>query len=133
MCAYQGNLCARDDENPSAFTGPEFHDFDIAAVGLGFHHFDDPDLAARRLVARLKPGGVLVIIDFLPHHAMDGLHPATATVTHHGFSEERIREVFANGGAIHDFRIEDIGNVVFHRDGKEPMRRRLFIARGTKA
>jgi SAM-dependent methyltransferase len=71
MHAYQGNLCVPDDPNPAALTAPEFSEFDIAAVGLGFHHFDDPSLAARRLAERLKTGGVLMILDFLPHDKMD--------------------------------------------------------------
>lgn len=71
MHAYQGNLCVPEDPNPSAFTSPEFYNFDIAAVGLGFHHFDDPELAAKRLAERLRPGGVLVILDFLPHGKFD--------------------------------------------------------------
>jgi SAM-dependent methyltransferase len=71
MHAYQGNLCVPDDPNPAAFTSPEFSNFDVAAVGLGFHHFDDPTLAARRLAERLKTGGVLMILDFLPHDKPD--------------------------------------------------------------
>ena len=71
MRAYQGNLCNPGDPNPPALASPEFFDFDIAAVGLGFHHFDDPKLAARRLAERLKPGGVLMILDFLPHDELD--------------------------------------------------------------
>ena len=67
MRAYQGNLCDPEDPAPAALASPSFFDFDIAAVGLGFHHFDDPTLAARRLVERLKPGGVLLVLDFLPH------------------------------------------------------------------
>ena len=46
---------------------PEFYDFDIAAVGLGWHHFTDPAFAAKQLSKRLKVGGTLLIIDFLPH------------------------------------------------------------------
>lgn len=71
MRAYQGNLCVPEDPNPASLTSPEFYDFDIAAVGLGFHHFDDPKLAARRLAERLKVGGVLMILDFLPHEKPD--------------------------------------------------------------
>jgi hypothetical protein len=37
MFAYQGNLCVPEDESPAAFSGAEFYNFDIAAVGLGFH------------------------------------------------------------------------------------------------
>jgi len=71
MHAYQGNLLAPDDLSPSALASPNFFNFDIAAVGLGLHHFDDPALAARRLVERLRPGGVLLVLDFLPHGKMD--------------------------------------------------------------
>jgi SAM-dependent methyltransferase len=71
MHAYQGNLCDPTDPNPTALAAPEFSNFDIAAVGLGFHHFDDPALAARRLAERLKTGGVLMILDFLPHDKPD--------------------------------------------------------------
>jgi hypothetical protein len=71
MHAYQGNLCVADDPSPAAFASPEFSSFDVAAVGLGFHHFDDPSLAARRLAERLKTEGVLVILDFFSHDKMD--------------------------------------------------------------
>jgi hypothetical protein len=39
MRAYQGNLIVADDPNPAAFSSDNFFNFDIAAVGLGFHHF----------------------------------------------------------------------------------------------
>lgn len=157
MIAYQGDLCVPSDEDPEAFKDPKFFYFDMACVGLGFHHFDDPSLAAKRLVARLKSGGVLVIIDFLPH----GAHPdsdhhhhghghghghghsdeqrdeegeaekkALKTVTHHGFSEERIQEIFVEAGAGNQFALEKMGEVTM---GMRHGKRHLFMARGTKA
>lgn len=71
MHAYQGNLCVPSDPEPEALAAPTFFNFDIAAVGLGFHHFDDPALAAQRLVKRLNPGGVLLVLDFLTHDKLD--------------------------------------------------------------
>lgn len=67
MLAVQGNLLDANKPSPLELAGKEFFEFDIAAVGLGFHHFDDPALAAKRLAERLKTGGVLFIVDFLPH------------------------------------------------------------------
>lgn len=67
MHAVQGNLLDPNDPAPAALAGQEFFEFDIAVVGLGFHHFDDPALATRRLAERLKKGGVLMIVDFVPH------------------------------------------------------------------
>ncbi|GAB1312285.1 hypothetical protein MFIFM68171_02495 [Madurella fahalii] len=134
MRAYQGNLCAASDPDPPPFASAEFFDFDVAAVGLGFHHFDDPALAARRLAARLKTGGVLVILDFLPHGEIDPAHPASSTVTHHGFSVEQIKRIYEEAGVGKDFGLEEVGVVFFHGTADEPgMKRKIFIARGTKA
>lgn len=134
MHAYQGNLCDSSDPSPSALAGPEFFGFDVAAVGLGFHHFDDPSLAAQRLVERLRPDGVLFILDFLTHDKLDITHHAAHTVTHHGFSEAQIRKIFDDAGAGKDFALEDVA-VVFNRgkDGQQDVKRQVFIARGTKA
>ena len=62
MNAVVGDLL--DAENPSP-TGAEWDGFDVATAGFAFHHFDDVVLAARRLKERLRPGGVVVISDFL--------------------------------------------------------------------
>lgn len=67
MHAVVGNLIDSKNLDPEELRGEEFWNFDIAAVGLGFHHFDDPALAANMLGQRLKKGGVLMIVDFLPH------------------------------------------------------------------
>lgn len=67
MSATVGNLLDPADPSPADFKGEEWFNFDLAVVGLGFHHFEDPTLAAERLAERLKPGGVLMIIDFMPH------------------------------------------------------------------
>ncbi|KAK0655209.1 S-adenosyl-L-methionine-dependent methyltransferase [Cercophora newfieldiana] len=134
MRAYQGNLTAPDDPSPAAFSSPNFFNFDIAAVGLGFHHFDNPALAAQRLVERLRPGGVLFVLDFLPHEKMHSSHAASHTVTHHGFSREAIQKIFEDAGAGKDFALQDVA-VVFNRatETGHEMRRQLFLARGTKA
>lgn len=59
-------------------------DFDLAVVGLGFHHFHNPAHALTMLKGRLKKGGVLGIVDFLPFpaggHSHHHLH-------HHGHGE----------------------------------------------
>lgn len=72
MHAVVGNLIDPKSPPPAHLSGPEYRNFDIAVVGLGFHHFEDPALAAKRLAERLKPGGVLMILDFLPHEHFGG-------------------------------------------------------------
>ncbi|KDN65274.1 putative methyltransferase domain-containing protein [Colletotrichum sublineola] len=124
MRAYQGDLTDPSDPDPAAFSASfdpsgRFRDFDVAGVGLGFHHFSDPELSARRIVERLRPGGVFFILDFLPHEAADDAAlPAVGTVMHHGFSEERMRAVFEQAGAGKDFALEELGSgVVFGGHG----------------
>ncbi|KAH6651746.1 S-adenosyl-L-methionine-dependent methyltransferase [Truncatella angustata] len=151
MYAVVGDLAAPNDPTPAALSGTEFSNFDVAAVGGGFHHFDDPQLVATRLVERLRPGGVLFIWDFLSHDADPNL--ASRGVTHHGFSEEQARSIFEKAGCK-DFGLKDLGSgVVFghghsHGDGhgqghkhghahdgegQRLMKRRAFLARGQKA
>ncbi|KAH6870295.1 S-adenosyl-L-methionine-dependent methyltransferase [Alternaria rosae] len=65
VSAVVGDLFNKSDPNPKALGGEGFWDFDIATVGFGFHHFEDVVFAARQLKERLRPGGVLVINDFL--------------------------------------------------------------------
>lgn len=117
MAASAGNLVGVQPESGGAtFEAQEWYDFDIVMVGLGWHHFEDPALAAKRLAARLKTGGVLCILDFETHAHDGGGHggghghghghekeatdavteesKAMATVTHHGFSADQIRKQF---------------------------------------
>ncbi|KAH7398910.1 S-adenosyl-L-methionine-dependent methyltransferase [Phaeosphaeria sp. MPI-PUGE-AT-0046c] len=63
--AVEGDLFDKADSAPAKFSGKEWYGFDIATVGFGFHHFEDVVHSARQLKERLRPGGVLVINDFL--------------------------------------------------------------------
>jgi SAM-dependent methyltransferase len=65
VSAVLGDLFDKQNANPKELSGAEFFDFDLATVGFGFHHFEDVVHAARQLKMRLRPGGVLVINDFL--------------------------------------------------------------------
>ena len=80
MFAIQGNLLVKDDDygnlNPT-LKEADWFDFDAAFVNAGYHHFEDPDLAAKRLIERVKPGsGVIVVVDFLEHGGWRPLHKA---------------------------------------------------------
>ena len=83
MSATQGNIFTPQTAiaSTSSASEPEYFDFDLAIVNMGFHHFENPTLAATRLVERLKPKeGVLVVVDFLPH---DPLHGGKGNHQHH--------------------------------------------------
>jgi SAM-dependent methyltransferase len=63
--AVHGDLFDKSNPFPVEFAGQEWKNFDIATVGFGFHHFEDVVHSAKQLKERLRPGGVLVINDFL--------------------------------------------------------------------
>lgn len=61
-------------------------------------------------------------------------HPASSTITHHGFTEDHIRQIYEEAGMEKDFAIQEMA-VVFHfsKETETEVKRRLFLARGTKA
>jgi SAM-dependent methyltransferase len=129
MHAIRGDLLS--DPPTESATSPDFNEFDLAAVGLGFHHFENPGEAAKRLVSRLKLGsGIFLVVDFLPHgHRHD--HSASHTVAHHGFDEETITKIFAEAGCK-DIKFEVLGSgLSFDMEGKK-FERQAFAARGTR-
>lgn len=133
MQGFQGDFTVELTDQPAGFASPEFWDFDIAIVALGFHHFENIHLAVNRLVQRLRTGGVLVIVDFLTHPPANG--PGSHTVKHHGFSREQVEELFQVTGGLVGFRLEVMGSGMVFRNNKREghqWKRDLFIARGVK-
>lgn len=88
---------ARPSENLDA---ADLHDFDIAVVGMGFHHFASPALALSRLAERLHPGGVVLIIDFLDEGQAAEAFPSDSrpTVKAHGFSTSGMQKIMEDAG-----------------------------------
>lgn len=135
--AVVGDLCAQAGV-PEPLLAPTYYNFDIAAICLGFHHFESPPLAVRRLVERLKPGsGVLLIIDFLPskldtqQHGQHGQHAHAVTTT--GFTREEMRKLYADAGVTVDFGFDVLPEPAVIGDGEGAPRRQLFIAKGRRA
>ncbi|EWZ83898.1 hypothetical protein NW765_008208 [Fusarium oxysporum] len=112
--AYQGNLADPKDPSPTAFADSKFFGFDVAGVGLGFHHFDKPDLASKQLAERLNPGGVLFIIDFVAHK-IDPKDAALRGITHHGFTEDEIKKMFEDAG-LTDFAYQELPEPITFKD-----------------
>ena len=136
MHAVQGDLVF-SPPSPST-TAPELYDFDLAAVGMGFHHFSDPALAAKRLVERLKPGtGVFLITDFLPgilphsHTQADDpeITMAKKTVAHNGFTKEEIEKIFKAAGCVDVKVAVREESMLMGNSGREM---KMFLARGRR-
>ncbi|KAK1751122.1 S-adenosyl-L-methionine-dependent methyltransferase [Echria macrotheca] len=74
MRAVRGDLLA-DDVQPTdpPLAADALLGFDLVVTSMALHHFEDPGTAIKRLAARLRPGGVLLVIDWTP---LDGSTPA---------------------------------------------------------
>ncbi|KEF61888.1 uncharacterized protein A1O9_03460 [Exophiala aquamarina CBS 119918] len=115
---------------PAEFDDPKYRDFDLVVVGMGFHHFSDLPLTMSRLLDRLRPGGVFLIVDFLKHAPLnyEKDHPAAHTVAHHGFTELDLKQIFEAAG-LTEFGVRVYGEKVILK-GIEP--REMLLAKGTK-
>lgn len=176
MHAVVGDLC---DPAGVAETlrGEEFFGFEMAVVGAGFHHLEHLELSVRRLVERVRKGGVVVIVDFAEgsagweavlggggdggdvhgdghghghghggksdhHHgsedspgkdAQSVFAAAAPSVPHkHGFSRANMESLFSAAGCT-DFDYLLMQEPIVLGDGKDPVRKAWFIARGRRA
>ena len=141
MFSTAGDLL--DPSGPSAsICGPEFFDFDLAVVGMGFHHFEKPKLALERLLERVKPKiGVLLIIDFLPHAPLNKTEDHTDahhkfgsehTVAHNGFAQEEMLDML-EGAGCRDVKYLVLGTGFVWGPDSQKQERKLFMCRGTRA
>ncbi len=134
MSAVVGNLVDTAPTSSSSSASLEGYDnFDLIFVGMGFHHFPDPPLAARVLAERLKPGsGVLAITDVL---LFDHLVPfeGANTITQHGFTEQSIREVFEKAGLTDIDLVKCDEDFVFYLGPEQTKtEKRGFLVKGVR-
>ena len=94
-------------------TDPAYTAFDVAVVSLALHHMDEPSLVVRRLAERLRPGGVLVVVDFLRHEATAVSHAARKSVAHDGFAIEDVERMFEDAGCAGGFAATEMKGVEF--------------------
>ena len=98
----------------------EYRDYDVAAVGLGFHHFHDSALVLGRLAERVRAGGLVVILDWLPSGGRkdegrqgqghdhgrhgdgngDDMQGMKHTIAHNGFDREMMGELYERVGLV---------------------------------
>lgn len=142
------DFCSKPPD--AAISGPEFHNFDVAGVALGFHHFNSPSLCMSALFSRLKSGGVCFIVDWLPkevaaseHIGHQHAHPDTKqtdteewkkmqkTIKTNGFSEEDMRGFFEGAGFVEFGFVVLEEEFVLQMNGKE-VKKTGFIAKGRK-
>ncbi|KAK2677096.1 hypothetical protein RAB80_005836 [Fusarium oxysporum f. sp. vasinfectum] len=94
MRAIQGDLI--DPElTPSPETNtPGFFDFDVVVMCMALHHIEDPDNMILQLSKRLRPGGILLIIDWVASSAGSSAQTGNRTlgaISRMGFQEDEVK------------------------------------------
>lgn len=86
MIAVQGDLLAPVVQPTTpVLSEEELGGFDVVAICMALHHVDDVELATKRLAERLRPGGVLLIIDWATRNSSEGAeqqhHPILSSLS----------------------------------------------------
>lgn len=129
--AVEGNLLV-DPEPSTELNTPDFFNFDVAAIGLGLHHFPDPEKAIERLAQRLGKGGVLLLVDFVEEDRPWEPSHADHTIHKHGFSEMELKGLMEKHG-LGGFGWKELPERLelrLHED--KPFIKRGFLARAEK-
>ena len=101
MYAVQGDLLT----DPDHLKDRDLYDFDVAVICMSLHHVEDAGKMVQKLAERLRPGGSLLIIDWvspqesgcvLPPQAAQ--LPAVHTITYQGFTEKQMLGMFEDAG-----------------------------------
>lgn len=152
MVAQYNERMQRDEINATAVRGnllvdtvdsslDEHTGFDVAFVGLGFHHFSDSKKCLIRLRERVKAGGVVVILDWLPsdggHHSHghesegkeDEFKHMRHTIAHNGFDEDMMGSLYQEAG-LENFNFVVMGEPVRLVMGEKEVKKMPFLARG---
>lgn len=129
VSAVVGDLLA--DEVPEYLKTPDYYEFDIAVVGLGFHHFENPLVAIQRLTERLKSDtGVLMIIDFLPFDTNEH-GEAGKTIKYGGFTKDNL-ETLHKIARLQKFSFSVVDDPAVMELHEGTVKRKLFISRARR-
>lgn len=154
MHAVRGDLLAPAQ---GSLQSQDLYGFDLAIMSMALHHVDDPEAMVAKLVERLKPGGTVVIIDWVSSekssfhssashgherahgHGTEsghssrggpGEHPASHTISFDGFTKEHMDDLFTKAGC------SEIDHVLAVSPSEVPPdpsgQKQMFFAKGTK-
>lgn len=136
MMARKGDLLAENLSDD--MKAPELFNFDLVVVSMSLHHFANPGTAMKRLGERLKKGGALFIIDFVPEDKPDhGFHgqfaEAAKTVRTHGFTRQDMEKLYSDAGLSEGSDYQVLEKPVEFTKNGDTMRKTVFVARSQKA
>jgi SAM-dependent methyltransferase len=137
MRAIQGDLIDPELTPSPDINTPAFFDFDVVVMCMALHHIEDPDNMILQLSKRLRPGGILLIVDWLANSASSSAQTGNRTLgmpsgamSRMGFQENEVKSAYDKAG-LEDWswKLTSAPSQVPREIGGE---QQLFLARGKK-
>ena len=107
-----------------------YFDFDIVGFAMQLHHFKSHTYAMEQLSKRLRPGGLLLIVDFCPTGSDLG---GGNNISANGFSEKDMLKLFCDSGLIDSGYVASPTDVTLNIPWGPPLRKTLFVSWARKA
>ncbi|KAF5571274.1 hypothetical protein FPHYL_586 [Fusarium phyllophilum] len=101
MRAIQADLIDPELTPSPEIDTPGFFDFDVVVMCMSLHHIEDPDNMILQLSKRLRPGGILLIIDWVASSADSSAQAGNRTlgaISRMGFHENEVKSSYDNAG-----------------------------------
>ncbi|VTT56223.1 unnamed protein product [Fusarium fujikuroi] len=133
MRAIQADLIDPELTPSPEIDTPGFFDFDVVVMCMALHHIEDPDNMILQLSKRLRPGGILLIIDWVVSSAGSSAQTENRTlgaISRMGFQESEVKSSYDTAG-LEDWawKLTSAPSQVPREIGGE---QQLFLARGRK-
>ncbi|KAF4995186.1 hypothetical protein FGRMN_5324 [Fusarium graminum] len=137
MRAMQGDLIDPESTPSDELDTPAFFNFDLVAMCMALHHIEDHEDMILQLSKRLRPGGILLIVDWVSQAENSNLQSGIGAMSisnrnskRMGFEEEDIKTGYEKAG------LEDISWKWASAPSQVPRevggKQQLFLARGMK-
>ncbi|CZS84663.1 unnamed protein product [Fusarium graminearum] len=138
MHALQGDIIEPELTPCPELNTPAFFNFDLIVMCMALHHIEDPEDMILQLSKRLRPGGLLLIIDWVSHldsTTQEGenwkMDFSKLSVNRMGFEEDEVKNAYDKAG-LEDWSwkwTSTPSQVPREIGGKQ----QLFFARGRKS
>ncbi|KAJ4024437.1 hypothetical protein NW752_003006 [Fusarium irregulare] len=128
MHAVQGDIIEPESTPSPELNTPAYFNFDLIVMCLALHHIEDPDNMILQLSRRLRPGGILLIIDWVSDR--EGMDFSKLGVNRMGFGEDEVKSAYEKAGlADWSWKLTSTPSPVPREIGGK---QQLFFARGRK-
>jgi SAM-dependent methyltransferase len=137
MQAVQGDLIDPELTPSAELDTPAFFNFDLAVMCMALHHIEDYETMILQLSKRLRPGGILLIVDWVAHYESSGLHNgiramniSNGILNGMGFAEDDVKRAYEKAG-LEDWSWK-WASAPSQVPGEIGGTQQLFLARGRK-